>query len=132
MDASHEDPSTPPTPESDEAAVLDALGAIVGDIAEHETRMGPRWRRIVRALHGLGVLDVVGRDWVRIGPDGLDFAPLTPREADRLARRLEDLESEVVPTTPGSQPPQTPLFVFPAPIVPSFDVTSSHHVGGAR
>ena len=29
-------------------------------------RLVPRWRRITRALHGLGILDITGTDWVRI------------------------------------------------------------------
>ena len=130
MSTSHTNPATPG--DDAEGAVLAELATIVGEIADYETTMGPRWRRIVRALHGLGLLDVVGRDWVRIGPDGLEFAELTPTQADRLARRLEDLEGGLAPVRSTTPPPSEPLFVFPVPVVPPVEPTPSSHLGGLR
>lgn len=120
-----------PSPEDEAtAALLAEAAAIVEDIVECETTLSPRWRRTVRALHGLGLLDIVGRDWVRIGPEGLDFATLTPEQADRLACRLEDLEYEVQPEHPSTPPPSQPVFVFPLPSLPPVAPTSSSHVRG--
>lgn len=130
MSRDHRDSPTPGDDADD--AVLAELATIIGDIADHETIMGPRWRRIVRTLHGLGLLDVVGRDWVRIGPDGLAFADLSPAQADRLAGRLEDLEDGRRPARPTTPPPSAPLFVFPVPEVPPVEPTPSNHIVGLR
>ncbi len=116
------------TPDDAQQSVLAQLESIVANIADFEARIGPRWRRIVRALHGLGLLDVVGRDWVRITPDGLAFAPLTAEVADRLARRLEDLENGQV-HTPSVSPPDHPRLEFPQPVVPPFGGGDQHHNG---
>jgi len=121
-----------PTPDDDQHAVLAAIESIIGDIADHEQRIGPRWRRIVRALHGLGLLDVVGRDWVRITPSGLAFAEITAADADRLARRLEDLEDGQRPTPSITSPPDHPRFEFPQPVLPPSSGISPHHLGEWR
>ena len=128
MDFNHDTDSS----SDDETALLSALESIVGDIAEFESRIGPRWRRTVRALHGLGLLDVVGRDWVRITPDGFSFGHLTPAQADRLARRLEDLENGMTPPAPTLPPPDHPTLDLPQPIVPPTAGISEHHFGAWR
>jgi len=48
-------------------------------------------RRLRLALYDLGVDGIVGSGWVRPCPDGVEFAPLSVRGADRLVQRLEDL-----------------------------------------
>lgn len=120
------------TPDDAERAVLAELDVIVNDIATFETRIGPRWRRIVRALHGLGLLDLVGRDWVAITPDGLAFGDLTAAQADRLARLLEDLENGKAPEPSSTPPPDHPRLEFPQPVVPPNADADPHHFGAWR
>jgi len=94
-----------PDPVSHAVAVIDAA-------AEQAERLAPRRRRLIRALMDLDVLDAVGgREWVGIGEDGFEFAPLTSRQSDRLTNGLEDLvtlldsrgllDPEIVPVAPG-------------------------------
>lgn len=127
MSYEHDSSDTP-----DDTGLLAELESIVAGIAGFETVIGPRWRRIVRALHGLGLLDVLGRDWVRITPDGLSFGALSATDADRLARRLEDLENGEVPTRSSTPPPDHPRFEFPQPMVPPMTDLDSYHFGAWR
>ena len=77
------------TPEA--AAVLADAAAIVDGATLHATRFTHRRRRLLRALYDLGLLDIVGRDWVGIGDIGFDFAELSDRASDRLTCALEDI-----------------------------------------
>jgi hypothetical protein len=114
-----------------QAVIAEAEG-IFGRIAAWQLRLLPRWRRITRALHGLGILDITGSDWVKLTRRGIAFRPLTPEQADRLARHLEDLENgvRVEPAKPG--PGQYPLDFLPAPSPNSIPVESTYHAGAAR
>lgn len=71
-------------------ALVDEIEAIVEAVALDAERLASRRRRLLRALWDLGLLDIVGRDWVRLG-DGFTFADLDPAAADRFTSALEDL-----------------------------------------
>ncbi len=76
----------------DPAALVAATAEeIVAAIAPDADRLAALRRRFVLALHDTGWLDIVGRDWVRIGDDGLEFAPLSFKRADDLLRGIEDV-----------------------------------------
>ena len=113
--------------QDDEANVLARAEEILARVASWQVRLLPRWRRITRALHGLGILDITGNDWVRLTRRGIAFRPLNPTQADRLARLLEDLENgvRVEPARPG--PGQYPLDFMPRPDTPTPPVESSYH-----
>lgn len=104
----------------------------VARLVAWQMRLLPRWRRISRALHGLGILDITGADWVKLTRRGIAFRPLTPRQADQLARLLEDFENGVrrEPAKPG--PGQYPLDFIPAPSPAPIPVESTYHAGVAR
>ena len=127
--------STSPIPEdrsdgpSDDEALLASLEAIIGRTAAHETVMVPRWRRLVHTLHGLGLLRIVGDDWVRIGPGGLTFGVLSPDAADRLATLLEDLEFELAPVVPPGSIPDEPVFDIPPFSPVPHRAPATNHVG---
>ena len=75
----------------DPAALVAATAEeIVAAIAPDADRLAAFRRRFLLALHDNGWLDIVGRDWVRIGDNGLEFAPLTFGRADKLLRDIED------------------------------------------
>jgi hypothetical protein len=117
---------------NNEQAVIDAAEGILSRVAIWQMRLVPRWRRITRALYGLGILDITGVDWVRITRRGIAFRPLTPKQADKLARYLEDLENgyRVSPIKPG--PGQYPLDFLPLPDPSPVPVESTYHAGVAR
>lgn len=116
-----------PNDHDDEANVLARAEEILARVASWQVRLLPRWRRITRALHGLGILDITGNDWVRLTRRGIAFRPLSPTQADRLARFLEDLENgvRVEPARPG--PGQYPLDFVPRPDTPTPPVESTYH-----
>ena len=115
-----------------EQAVIESAEALLSRVAAWQMRLVPRWRRITRALHGLGILDITGVDWVKITRRGIAFRPLTPKQADQLARLLEDLENgvRVAPAQPG--PGQYPLDFLPLPDPTPVPVESTYHAGVAR
>ena len=117
---------------NNEQAVIDSAEGILSRVAGWQMRLVPRWRRITRALHGLGILDITGVDWVRITRRGIAFRPLTPKQADQLARLLEDIENgvRVEPAKPG--PGQYPLDFIPVPSPSPVPVESTYHSGVAR
>ena len=51
-------------------------------------------RRLRLALYDLGLLDIVGPDWVRPAGRGFAVGDLSLRAVDALLRRLEQLASE--------------------------------------
>ncbi len=69
---------------------------IVAAIAADAERVALFRRRFLLALHDMGWLEIVGRDWVRIGDGGLEFGPVPFGKADRLLRDLEDISRAIV------------------------------------
>jgi hypothetical protein len=60
-----------------------------------EMQLVPRRRRFVRSLHDLGLLGIVGRDWVSVEHGRVSFGDLTPEAFRELVIRLENI-------TPGA------------------------------
>ena len=52
-------------------------------------------RRLRADLYDLGLLDIVGPEWIHPDGDGFAVGPLTIRSADQLLRRLDLLVSEL-------------------------------------
>ncbi len=117
---------------NNEEAVIEAAEGVLSRVAAWQMRLVPRWRRITRAMYGLGILDVTGIDWVRITRRGIAFRPLTPAQADRLARYLEDLENGVRVAPAQAGPGQYPLDFLPAPEPSPVPVESTYHTGVGR
>lgn len=87
---------------SDREAIR-AAHAIIETHDTHATRIACRRRRLRRALGDLGLAQILGPEWCRIGDDGFEFAPITARQADQLTAALEDL-AERVPPHPAPRP----------------------------
>jgi hypothetical protein len=90
------------TPEA--AAVLADAAAIINETATHSTRLTYRRRRLLRSLFDLGLLDIVGPDWVVVGDTGFDFAELSDRASDQLTCALEDIARRYEAHRPRPQP----------------------------
>ncbi|MEI6403504.1 MAG: hypothetical protein WCP59_15100 [Actinomycetota bacterium] len=69
---------------------------IVAAIATDAERIAVFRRRFLTALDDMGWLGIVGRDWVAIGDGGLEFNPLSFKQADSLLRDLEDISAAIV------------------------------------
>ena len=54
------------------------------------------YRRLDANLYDLGLLDIVGPDWIHPDGDGFAAGPLSLRAADQLLRRFDELVSELV------------------------------------
>lgn len=76
------------TPEDLVAATAEE---IVAAHAEDAERIALFRRRFLLALYDMGWLEVIGKDWVRIGRGGLEFGSLDFERADLILRDLEDL-----------------------------------------
>ena len=115
-------------------ALIARAEAAVAERAEDLALYIPRWRRFIRAIHGLGVLNITGRDWVSIGDDGLvHFGPLTVDQLDRLASLLQDLSDGIVPPVPTPGPGQMTLDFHPRPpALPNASGIDSPHAGVTR
>ena len=61
-----------------------------------EEVLAARRRRVNGLLNDVGVLDIVGRDWVRAVQSGFVFTPLEGRTAEQWLRWLDTL-AEVTP-----------------------------------
>ena len=96
-----------PTPEALVAATAEE---IVRAIAADADRLALFRKRFVLALGDIGWLAVVGPEWVRIGTGGLEFGPLTHKQADVLLRDLEDFGRDKEPRMHSIHPDQTRLF----------------------
>ena len=64
-----------------------------------EEVLAARRRRVIRLLDDLGVLGIVGYDWVRPVQSGFEFTPLQGRTAEQWLRWLDSL-AEMTPSTP--------------------------------
>jgi hypothetical protein len=116
-----------------EVAAIAAAEAIIGEISQREVQVVPRYRRLIRALHSLGALDLVGRDWLMIGEDGFEFSKITDLQADKLARLLEDLADGRVEPLPVAGLGQMSLDFEPrfTPIVPP-SLSQAFHPSAGR
>ena len=108
---------------------LDAQIAAVEALAKLEERRVPLTARLLRALHGLGLLDLLGRQAV---VDLLEQLATAPEQLDRLhtiVNRLEVLEQRV-----GADPAPQPragdqlLDRTPMPVPIGFPKLNRHHL----
>ena len=121
-DACDDTPDDAPDDGDRAAAVLAAATAIVDAVGPAQTVFVPQRKRCNRALADLGLLPILGTDWLDIdtATGRVTFADLDRTRLDALVRRLEDLagsaREEVVRPGPGQQ-----SFVFPpsSPAAPS-------------
>lgn len=87
------------------------------DPGPSDEALAARRRRIGGLLHDIGLLPIVGRDWVRAVPGGLEFGPLDGRAADEWLRFIDALaERTPAPrrSTPGAGQLRIP-FATPVP-----------------
>jgi hypothetical protein len=117
-----------------ETSAVDEANDLINQIYDLSVQLVPRWRRIVRALHGLGLLDIVGSDWLQISNEGIEVGALTPAVADRLATALENIESAYKPPVAPRPVNMKPLFVLPVDLNRSAAIGTrlTRHAGGIR
>lgn len=114
---------------TDADAVLAMAAAIVAAVHPAQSAFVPQRKRMNRALADLGVLDLLGTDWIDVDAeaDTVTFRPIDRSRLDALVRRLEDHAAGVreEPARPG---PGQQSFALP-PSVPSAPVDrSTFHV----
>lgn len=90
-------------PKEDDLVIATAE-EIVGASALDAERTAYLRRRLQLALYDLGLIDIVGRDWVLLDRSGVEFNPLSFTATDRFVRALEDLVRRV--------PPQPTMWCF--------------------
>ena len=108
---------TPDEPIGDpDQAVLEAAAAIIADVHSASVSYVPQRKRLNRALADLGLLDLLGMNWIELEGDEISFASIDRRTLDALVRRLEDLapRRSVPSRRPGPAQP-TLDFDRPAP-----------------
>lgn len=111
--------STPPEPAASERH-FDSVNqtepqtsnAVITPITPQETKSTENYlaRRLHFVLHDLGLREHLPSDWLRPGPEGLSFASLSLREADKLVLAVEDLACGYKARRPSVSPDQLPLF----------------------
>jgi hypothetical protein len=83
-------------PKEDDLVIATAE-EIVGAFALDTERTAYLRRRLQLALYDLGLIDIVGRDWVLLDRCGVEFNSLSFKATDRLVRALEDLARQLTP-----------------------------------
>ncbi|MCD9624233.1 hypothetical protein [Rhabdothermincola salaria] len=109
-----------------------AAEGVVREIALREQAIAIRRRRLLLALYDLGVLDLVGRDWVQVVDDGVVFATLSDTQVDRLVCRLEDIAEGRPDPLPCPGPGQMGLDFNPVPGPVQLGVSTGVHPGVFR
>ena len=123
--SSNQEPQNPiPDPE---AALLAEIEAIVEAVSTASTQFVPQRKRFNRALADLGLLELLGTEWLGLDDDTVTFHGIHHRRLDALVRRLEDIAAAlpVVLPVPGSGQLEIPF--EPVPSAPSTQV-SAHHL----
>jgi hypothetical protein len=94
----------------------------------------PRVKRAIRALYSLGLLPVLGKNWISLGEDDqIHFEPIGLDQFDKLVSVLEALGDGVVTVAPHSGPGQLAFDFDPAPPrLPSPVGGESLHAGVGR
>lgn len=109
-----------------EQDLLAEAGAIVGAVFASQTSFVPLRKRANRSLHDLGMVRLLGTDWIDIDGDRVVFGSIDLRTFERLVRLLEDLEPSVE-LAPQPGPGQLQL-LFPAAPIPTPPSATTHHV----
>ncbi len=68
--------------------VVAAVEEVVAVYAQDAERIAAFRRRFLLALHDMGWLEALGRDWIKIGEGGLEFSPVDFKRADIILRDL--------------------------------------------
>jgi hypothetical protein len=121
----------------DDPSPADAIAAeaaqILEAVAVRERHAAFLNKQLRLAFYDLGLLDLVGRDWVRIGADGFEFGPLEDKQVDKVLARLRDLAERRPDPVGLSGPGQLGLDFDPQPSPPPAMVPgSSLHLAGDR
>jgi hypothetical protein len=95
-------------PKEDDLVIATAE-EIVGAVAACAERTAYLRRRFQLAIYDLGLTEIVGREWAQLDRDGLEFAPLSFTQTDRLVRAFEDLATRIPPEPPMWCPGQLGL-----------------------
>jgi len=123
------------TPEQhpDNTAVAEAEAVLAGRLATL-VKSQPRLKRAIRAMYSLGLLPVVGKNWVSLGDDDLIyFEPIGLDQFDRFVSILEALGDGIVTVAPHPGPGQLAFDFDPAPPrLPSPVGGESPHAGVTR
>lgn len=108
MTDSNDLPSPTPDADSDPESTIEPIAE--SPSGPSDEALAARWKRVVGLLHDIGLLPVVGRDWVRPVPGGLEFKPLDGRAADEWLRFLDELAARLPePARPAPGPGQLGL-----------------------
>lgn len=97
-----------------EASAVEILEAV----AVVESRRFHLNRMLWLALHDLGLLDVVGRDWITAHEETFSFAELDHRQVRRLVERLQELTRTRTRTPRPTRPAGQMEFRFEPRTVP--------------
>ena len=113
----------------DQTDILDEVAAVID--GHSETMKLQRYlRRIGRALGQLGILGVVGEDWIRIDPEDrtISFAPVSRERLHLFAFELEVMVERLVQAgvSPSSFQLRLDLDLSPLVFVPA----ARPHLGG--
>ena len=99
--------------------------------AARESRILHLGRRLYLVFHDLGLLDVVGRDWVRPGEESFEFKALDHRTVARFMCRLQEIADGRADVDGRPGPGQIAFDFAPQP-VPVEATGSDLHLGGGR
>ena len=123
------------TPEQHpEEVVISEAEAVLNERLATLVIAQPRVKRAIRALYSLGLLPVLGKNWITLGEDDLiHFGPIGLDQFDRLVSILEALGDGVVTVAPHPGPGQLAFDFDPAPPrLPSPVGGESLHAGVGR
>ena len=117
----------------DDAAVAEAEAVLTERLATL-VMAHPRIKRSIRALYSLGLLPIVGKNWVTLGDDDqIHFEPISLGKFDKFVSVLEALGDGVVIIAPHPGPGQLAFDFEPAPpSLPSPVGGESLHAGVTR
>lgn len=111
-------------------------GAVTDDRPSATRRRHHRIRHIRRALARLGLLNILGRDWVRVDPETgtISFDDLPDHRSLTLLLHLQDLGDDIGGSDPTTALPPADAFATTpvrAPFIPGRAMTGPH-LGGRR
>ena len=123
------------TPEQHpEEVVISEAEAVLNERLATLVIAQPRLKRGIRALYSLGLLPVLGKNWITLGEDDLiHFEPIGLDQFDRFVSILEALGDGIVTVAPHPGPGQLAFDFDPAPPrLPSPVGGESLHAGVTR
>ena len=105
------------TPEQHpEEVVISEAEAVLNERLATLVIAQPRVKRAIRALYSLGLLPVLGKNWISLGDDDrVHFQSIDLDQFDKLVSVLEALGDGVVTVAPHPGPGQLAFDFDPAP-----------------